>query len=41
MAWDETYEIIELDSGDALIYTSNHLHGDGSCVDMLGVEAIA
>ena len=35
-----TYKIVELDSGDALIHASNDLHGDGSSVDMLRVEAI-
>jgi hypothetical protein len=36
-----TDEIIELDSRDTLIYTRDDLLGDGSRIDMVGIEAIA
>ena len=35
------YQVIELDSGDALIDTRDNLLGDGSGVDVFGVQAIA
>ena len=35
-----TYQIVELDCGDTLVYAIDHLHGDGSRVDMLRVKAI-
>lgn len=35
-----TYQIVELNCGDALVNAVNHLHGDGCRVDMFWIKAI-
>lgn len=35
-----TYQVVQLDGGDTLIYAIDHFHGDGCGVDMLRVEAV-
>jgi hypothetical protein len=34
------YQVVELDGGNTLVDARNDLHGDGSGVDMVGVEAV-
>lgn len=35
-----TYQVVELDCGDTLVYTRNDLHCDGGGVDMVWVEPV-
>jgi len=35
-----TYQVVELDGGNALVDTGNDLHGDCSGIDVLWIEAI-
>lgn len=34
------YQVIELDGGNTLVDTRDDLHGDGSSVDMVRIEAV-
>ena len=34
------YQVVQLNSGHALVYARDDFQGDGSSVDMLGIEAI-